>query len=135
MIQRPQSLYLFFAALLNFGAFFNSIYSNAMADPAMWIGYGFASSLTLAMVIAFGAIFLYRNRPLQLKIVKIGTYIQIIALGFAAGVLFSLGGFGIFLWQETIGVGFIALALVQYWLAGKNIKKDEELVQSMDRIR
>lgn len=106
-----------------------------MADPAKWIGYGFASSLTLAMLIALTSIFLFNNRPLQLRIVKIGTYIQIIALGFAAGVLFSLGGFGIFLWQETIGVAFITLSLVFYWLAGKNIRKDEELVQSMDRIR
>lgn len=135
MIQRPQTLYLLFAALLNFAAFFNSIYSNAMTDPAEWIGYGLAGSLTLAMVIALGSIFLYKNRLLQLRIVKIGTYIQIIALGFGAGVFFSLGGFGIFLWQETIGVGFIALSLALYWLAGRSIKKDEELVQSMDRIR
>lgn len=135
MIQRPQTLFLLFAALLNFAAFFNSIYSNAMADPAEWIGYGFASSLTLSMVIALGSIFFYKNRPLQLRIVKAGTYIQIIALGFAIGVLFSSGGFGIFLWQETIGVGFVMVSLALYWLAGRSIKKDEELVQSMDRIR
>lgn len=106
-----------------------------MADPAEWIGYGFAGSLTLAMVIALGSVFFYKNRPLQLRIVKIGTYIQIIALGFGTGVFFSSGGFGIFLWQETIGIGFISLSLALYWLAGRSIKKDEELVQSMDRIR
>lgn len=106
-----------------------------MADPAEWIGYGLAISLTVALVIALISVFFYKNRPLQLKIVKVGTYIQIIALGFASGVLFSLGGFGVFLWQETVGIGFIILSLVFYWLAGRGIKKDEELVKSMDRIR
>lgn len=135
MIQRPQTVYLLLATLLNVAVFFNSIYSKAMADPAEWIGYGLAISLTLALIISLGAVFLYNNRPSQLKVVKAGTYIQIVALGFGAGVLFSLGGFGIFLWQETIGVALIILALVMYWLAGRGIKKDEELVKSMDRIR
>jgi hypothetical protein len=135
LIQRPQTVYLLIAALLNIGVFFNSIYSKAMADPAIWIGYGLAISLTLALIISFVSIFLYKNRSTQLRVVKIGTYIQIVALGFAAGVLFSLGGFGIFLWQETIGIALITLALVMYWLAGRGIKKDEELVKSMDRIR
>lgn len=135
LIQRPQSLYLFVAALINLGVFFNSIYSKAMADPAEWIGYGLAISITLALLIALVSIFLYKNRPLQLNLVKFGTYIQIVALGFGTGVLFSLGGFGIFLWQETIGVALLVLSLVMFWLAGKNIKKDEALVKSMDRIR
>lgn len=135
MIQRPQTVYLLVATILNIAVFFNSIYSNAMADPAEWIGYGLAISLTIALLLALGSVFLYKNRPTQLKVVKIGTYIQIVALGFGAGVLFSLGGFGIFLWQETVGVVLITLSLVMYWLAGRGIKKDEELVKSMDRIR
>ena len=106
-----------------------------MADPAEWIGYGLAISLTVAMLIAFVAIFLYKNRPLQLRIVKFGIYIHIVGLGFGTGVLFSLGGFGIFLWQESIGVALLVLSLTMFWLAGRNIKKDEELVKSMDRIR
>ncbi len=106
-----------------------------MADPAEWIGYGLAISLTLSLLIALGSVFLYKNRQMQLKSVKIGTYIQIVALGFASGILFSLGGFGTFLWQETIGIVLIILALAMFWLAGRGIKKDEELVKSMDRIR
>lgn len=135
LIQRPQTVYLLFTILLNIAVFFNSIYSEAMADPAEWIGYGLAISLTLSLILALISIFLYKNRVLQLNVVKLGTYIQIIALGFAAGVLFSLGGFGMFLWQESIGILFITISLVMYWLAGSNIKKDEELVKSMDRIR
>lgn len=106
-----------------------------MADPAVWIGYGLAISLTIALIVAFASVFLYKNRPIQLKVVKTGTYFQIVALGFGTGVLFSLGGIGTFLWQETIGVALIIVALAMYWLAGSGIKKDEELVKSMDRIR
>lgn len=135
MIQRPQTAYLFLAILLNVAVFFNSIYSQAMADPAVWIGYGLAISLTLSLILALISVFLYNNRPKQLKVVKIGTYIQIVALGFGTGILFSLGGFGTFLWQEAIGVAMITVSLAMYWLAGRGIKKDERLVKSMDRIR
>lgn len=87
------------------------------------------------MVTAIVAIFLYKNRVLQLKVVKFATYIQIVAFGFATGILFTLGGFGTFLWREGIGLFLIALVLLLLWMAGRGIKKDEELVKSMDRIR
>lgn len=106
-----------------------------MADPAAWISYGFALSVTVAMLTAFAAIFLFKNRSLQLNVVKWGTYLQIIAFGFSTGILFSLGGFGTFLIRESMGVTLLAAGLVFFWLAGRNIRKDMELVKSMDRIR
>ena len=135
MIQRIQTVYLFLAAVLNISVFFTPIYSHAINDPQAWIGIGFAISLMLSFLIAGSSIFLYPNRKLQLRIVKAGIYIQIVAIGFAVGILFSLGGFGTFLWQEILGSGLILVALILYWLAGRSIKKDEELVKSMDRIR
>lgn len=135
MIQRIQTLYLLLAVILNTAVFFTPIYSHAVNDPAPWIGLGLALSLTIALGCAAVAIFMYKNRPVQLMWVKIGTYTQIIGLGFAAGVLFSLGGFGTFLWREVLSAGLIVLTLMFFWLAGRGIKKDEELVKSMDRIR
>tara|TARA_R100001143_G_scaffold61071_2_gene61187 strand:+ start:12069 stop:12476 length:408 start_codon:yes stop_codon:yes gene_type:complete len=135
VIQRPQSLYLLFAALCNLAAFWNPIYGRAMADPATWISYGFAIILTLAMLISIVSIFLFKDRSLQLKIVKLGTYFQIAGLGFAISILFSMGGFGTYLWRESLGVLLIFISLGFYWLSGKGIKSDQELVKSMDRIR
>ncbi len=135
MIQRPQTLYLFAAALFNLAVFFTPLYSRAMADPVLWIGWGLATSLTLAMLIAFAAIFLFNNRLLQLKVVKFATYLQIIGLGAVGGIIFSLGGFGVYLVWEAVGVFLVFLALLMLWLGGRGIKKDEELVKSMDRIR
>ena len=135
VIQRPQTIYLLLAGILNLITFWTPIYSRAVADPSLWIGNGFAISLTIVMVTAIVAIFLYKNRVLQLKVVKFATYIQIVAFGFATGILFTLGAFGTFLWREGIGLFLIALVLLLLWMAGKGINKDEELVKSMDRIR
>ncbi|MDX1590986.1 MAG: DUF4293 domain-containing protein [Balneolaceae bacterium] len=135
MIQRIQSVYLLLITLLNISVFFTPIYRQAMNDPAEWIGLGFAISLTLSFLLSGIAIFLYKNRKRQLQVVKAGTYLQIVSAGFSVGILFSLGGFGTFLWQEVLSTGLVVLALLFYWLAGSAIKKDEELVKSMDRIR
>jgi hypothetical protein len=135
LIQRIQSLYLLLAVILNIAVFFTPVYRHAVNDPVAWIGWGFASSLTLTFLLAAAAIFLYKNRILQLRMVKLGTYIQIVVLGFTAGILFSLGGFGTFLWKEVLSSGLVVLGLILFWLAGRAIKKDEELVKSMDRIR
>ncbi len=106
-----------------------------MADPATWINYGFAIILTMAIFIALVSIFLFKDRTLQLRIVKLGTYFQIAGLGFAISILFSMGGFGTYLWRESLGVLYIFISLGLYWLAGRGIKSDQELVKSMDRIR
>lgn len=135
MIQRIQTVYLTLAVILNTVVFFTPIYSHAVNDPVPWIGLGLAMSMTVALACAGIAIFLYKNRQTQLMWVKIGTYTQIVALGFAAGVLFSMGGFGTFLLREVLSTGIIVFVLMLFWLAGRGIKKDEELVRSMDRIR
>jgi hypothetical protein len=123
------------AAFTNLAVFFTPIYTESMNDPVKWIGFGFATTLTLTMILAVVAVFLYKNRVLQLNVVKGATYSEIVALGSSTGVLFSMGGIGIFLWPELLSMSLILLCLIFLWMAGKGIKKDEELVQSMDRIR
>lgn len=135
VIQRIQTIFLALAALLNLVVFFTPIYRHAVVDPSVWIGYGFSVTLTIATLISIMSIFFYTNRPKQLQWVKIGTLFQITAMGFASGVLFSLGGFGSFIMKEALSTGLLALALIALWQAGVHIKKDEELVQSMDRLR
>jgi len=135
VIQRIQTVYLLLAGLFNLAAFFNPIYGKAMADPLGWIGVGLALFMTLSMLISFISIFFYNNRKRQLALVKAGTYAEIVAIAIASGVLFTLGGFGTFLINESIGVLLLIFALVALWQAGKNIRKDQELVESMDRIR
>jgi hypothetical protein len=135
LIQRLQTLFLIIAVILNTGVFFSPVYRHAMNDPAGWVGLGFASLLTAASLLGIISVFLYNNRINQLRWVKLATLLQIAVFGFAGGILFSLGGFGTFLWKEVISTGIILLSLICFWQAGRLIKKDEELVKSMDRIR
>ncbi len=135
MIQRIQSVFLLLAFLLNGSVFFNALYHHAMDDPRMWIGIGFAIILTIAALGSLGSIFLYKNRENHVRWVSRLLIIQVIAFGFALGIYISLGGFGTYLWDETIGLGLLFLAFASQLYARKKIKDDIELVKSMDRIR
>ncbi len=106
-----------------------------MQDPLAWIGIGFAVIVTIAALGSLGSVFLYSNRNNHLRWVSRLLIIQIIAFGYGFGIYISLGGFGMFLWDETIGLGLLFLALVSQLYARKKIKDDIELVKSMDRIR
>ncbi|MEX1011024.1 MAG: DUF4293 family protein [Balneolaceae bacterium] len=135
MIQRIQSLYLLGATIVNVALFFSPLYRHAMRDPAGWIGISFAVLLVAAGGLALFSIFLYSDRVRQLRWVRIGSLIQVAILAFSAAILFTLGGFGSFLIRELITTGLVLLALLLYLLATRSIRKDEELVRSMDRIR
>jgi len=135
VIQRIQTIFLAAATLFNLGVYFTPIYEKAMADPQSWIGYGFAIALLIAMVLNVVSIFKYNDRKSQMSWVKRAVFFQIIGMGFAAGVLFSLGGIGTYLWDEALGTGLIFLGLIGQVLSLRFIQKDEDLVRSMDRIR
>lgn len=135
MIQRIQSAFLFLAFLLNGSVFFNALYSRAVEDPREWIGTSFAIILTISALASLGCIFLYKNRDNQLRWVSRLLIPQVIAFGFGIGIYISLGGFGTYLWDETIGLGLLFVAFAAQLYARKKIKDDIALVKSMDRIR
>ena len=135
MIQRPQTIFLALSILSSLSVYFTPVYDKAMQDPQVWIGYGLATALALAMVLALVSLFKYSDRKEQIKWVKISMLPQLVGLGFAVGVLFSLGGIGTYLWDEAIGAGLAGLGLLFLGLALRFIKKDLELVRSIDRIR
>lgn len=135
MIQRIQSVFLALAVALNIGVYFTPIYTRAIEDPQQWIGYGFAISLIISALITAGSIFLYKNRKNQILWIKRAMFVQVIVLGFCAGVILSLGGIGTYLWDEAVGSGLALFAFAFQMLAVRFINKDEKLVRSMDRIR
>lgn len=135
MIQRPQTLFLVLSAISSFLVYFTPVYGKAMQDPQKWIGYGLAIGLALALILSIISIFKYSDRKDQIKWVKISMLFQLAGIGFAVGVLFSLGGIGTYLWDEAIGAGLCILGLLFQGLANRSIKKDLELVRSIDRIR
>jgi len=67
--------------------------------------------------------------------VKKTMLLQTISLAAGLGVTLSLGGLGLYLWDEALGDVMLAASLLCQYGALYYIKKDEELVKSMDRIR
>jgi Domain of unknown function (DUF4293) len=151
MIQRIQSIYLLLASLALSSPFFLPL-ATASGDPVALAGTGdnfFADgtywvkefpggmSLLLAAVFSNYAIFLYKNRPRQMRLAR---GMSILTLLFAA-LFAALGYFNAQHLPEgvsahlALGSAFPLLALPLFALAYRAIKKDEKLVRSSDRLR
>lgn len=135
MFQRIQTVFIFFAIAANALFFIFPVDNHAKDDPQQWVYYLLTGSVIVAALILFYGLLLYKNRPQQIKIVRMGELPQVIAFGSSLGVVFSLGGIGTFLWEEMIGVSLLFCALLFEVFAVQFIKKDEKLVKSMDRLR
>jgi len=131
MIQRIQTIWLFLIFLLSGCLFFlfpvKSESSDLFPYLCLWIG-----GIALTFVLSFVAIFLYKKRPLQLKMC---TGIWILQILFYVTVFFALRSTREtdVVWQWT--VAFPLIVCILDILAIRAIKKDEKLVRSLDRLR
>ena len=146
MIQRIQSLLLFLGASAVFGLFKlpfgvaspSIATSNLFADGIFNIHDHMAllGVFTLAGLLAFVAIFLFKNRHLQ----KVLSRVSIIAniIGAILVVIFFMqdaANMGAAEPSEGMGLGLPILSIIFTLFAIRFINKDENLVQSMDRLR
>ena len=86
------------------------------------------NKLSYALLVCFVSIFILtqsKNRKRQISIIKISSFINVIYI--LKSVFFS----------DSSAYGFIYLALVTVLLAISlsSLKKDQELIDSMDRLR
>lgn len=135
MIQRIQTVFLASAALLSGAFVFTPLYTHILEDPSKWIFSAYLASSGLSALVSIWAIFLYAKRANQMQWVKRAMMFQTIALAIAVGVTFSLGGFGRFLMEELLSLGIVILVWIAQFFALRFIKKDDDLVRSMDRLR
>ena len=135
MIQRVQTVYLISSIILNGSMFATALFKRAVEGPQDLIWIGLVGAAALSVVISLWAIFQYSNRTQQMKTIRIAQLFQIMLVGGSFGILFSLGGIGTYLWDEAIGVGLVTTAFGLQFLAVRGVRKDEELVKSMDRLR
>lgn len=158
MIQRVQSIYLLLAAIAGLMTFFLS-YAHFEADGAkvaeyamfgvfnvqsqmleMTSPYAFPVWIlgALAVIVPFLAIFLYKNRPLQMRITHLATVIN---LGYVVYLFFAIDAINEQIFDNGLKIlhhaGFYmpVIAIVFCFLGVRGIKKDEALVKSLDRIR
>jgi len=146
MIQRIQSLLLLLAAAavfalfkLPFGSSDGAIAASALFNDGVFTIQDNIALLGLfcaAGAIAFITIFLFNNRPLQLKLSRVAIIANVIGIILAV-VLFmqDSNAMGTALPKEELGLGLPVLSIIFTALAIRFINKDENLVKSMDRLR
>lgn len=88
----------------------------------------------VSAILAFVAIFIFKNRKLQFVVGRLTILINLILLGLLIYVSLTLPGEAS-VSEKGIGMFIPILAILLLVLANKAIKKDEDLVKSVDRLR
>jgi len=143
MLQRIQTIFLILATLVSAGLIFvfplwfsgkvimtaidTLLNSDLLIKP---IGILFI----LSAILSFTAVFQYKNRKFQMTLVRLNILINFLLLGLIVYHVQNLSG-------ETLvsekGIGSFLPIIVIFLLvfANRFIKKDEDLVKSVDRLR
>jgi hypothetical protein len=153
MFQRVQSVFLAAALLLvaasffiPFGTFTDGINpvdlrsygpktagGEYLTSPSSYYVY---IVFTLVIAANAAALFLYKNRTLQLRLLKF-TFL-LFALAFVLLSLYINDGWGAFpgrSFQPGISLFLPIGGIFFNYMAARGVKKDDELVRSVDRIR
>lgn len=143
MIQRIQSIFLLLAAAALLGLFGLPFASTAepvtasalFADQTYNIldHTALTALFIIAAVVCLLSIFLFNNRKLQMRLSLLGIFGALAGL-IVAGILYSQDAAGQTA-QLGVGFGLPVVSVILTLLAYRNIKKDEKLVKSMDRLR
>ena len=136
MIQRIQTLYLLVVMLVAGGLpFVLNLWSDTegnviFAHNEMPIAIAFYVSAALALV----AVALFKNRKNQFVVNRLNMILHLFLLGFFVYRSLNLSGESN-LSEKGIGMLIPVFSIVFLVLANRAIKKDEDLVKSVDRLR
>ena len=144
MVQRIQSLYLFFSSIISLGLIFvfelwvnvdkieffamdlfDETYLTYNVVPILFLLSGLMSLMSLS---------LFKTRLKQFILNRFNILINLILLGVLIYHLLTLSGEAK-VSEKGIGVLLPIIVIVLLVLANKAIKKDEDLVKSVDRLR
>ena len=136
MIQRIQSIYLLLTAGISAGLIFvfhlwitNEDVKIFAMDELLYFGL-FLGSAALSLL----SIFMFKNRKLQFVLGRLNIILNVILLGFFVYQSLNVSGEAL-VSEKGIGIFLPILSIVLLVLANKAIKKDEDLVKSVDRLR
>ncbi|WP_340066049.1 DUF4293 domain-containing protein [Ascidiimonas aurantiaca] len=136
MLQRIQSLYLLGVFIINgILPFLVSVWTNVdnkvvYAKDEMPVLLLFAGSALMVLT----TVFLFKNRKLQFVLNRLNIILNITLLGLFVVRSLNLSGETL-VSEKGIGMLFPIISIVFLVLANKAIKKDEDLVKSVDRLR
>jgi len=135
MIQRIQTIYLLIVAILaGLGIYLPLWINNKLIVVKGFDNIYILSLFVTEIVIAILTIFSFKNRKLQFVLGRLNILINIILLGVFGYYSQSFSGETL-VSEKGIGLVIPFVSIVFLYLANKAIKKDDELVKSMDRLR
>ncbi len=144
MIQRIQTVYLLLATAFSGGVIFLLnlwvqeeeikffVMDSFNSDNLLL--KGLSALFFISAILTLVAIFQYKNRQLQFVLGRLSILINFILLGVIVYFTQNLSG-EINVSEKGIGSLIPIVTIVLVVLANKAIKKDEELVKSVDRLR
>lgn len=134
MIQRVQSLYLLGALLSNVAYYFTG-QTNGASGQNQWSLDSVEVTLEMVlMVLIVWSIFKFKQRLHQFVLNRLSIILNFVLVGVFAYQSLSLPGEASAS-QKGIGVVLPIISIVFLVLANKAIKRDEDLVKSVDRLR
>ncbi|CAA0193699.1 conserved membrane hypothetical protein [Tenacibaculum maritimum] len=143
MIQRIQSIYLLVAALISGGLisivslWTNSkteVYASNLLASTSLVEKCIPVLFFISALIALTTLFLFKNRKLQFVLNRCNMLINLFLLGALIYVSLILPG-ETSVFKKGIGMFLPIIVILLLVLANKAIKKDEDLVKSVDRLR
>ena len=137
MIQRIQTIYLFLAFLVTLVVpyvFPLWITADAkdfyfMQNPVYVALFGLSTTLSLVSIFSF------KKRQNQFVMGRLNMILNLILLGLFVYRSLNLSGEAVSVSEKGIGMFLPVVSIVFLVLANKAIKKDEDLVKSVDRLR
>ncbi|MBU2947176.1 DUF4293 domain-containing protein [Zobellia uliginosa] len=136
MIQRIQTIYLSIVILIaGVLPFWINLWSDAEGNEIFARNDVFISgAFYISAVLALISIVLFKNRKNQFVLNRLNMILNIFLLGFFVYRSQNLSG-EISVSEKGIGMLIPVISIVLLVLANRAIKKDEDLVKSVDRLR
>ena len=143
MIQRIQSIYLLIASVFSGGLIFifdlwknngNDFFAiDGIHTSDIWLKL-ITIFFVLSSALSLITIFIFKNRKLQFVLNRINILINFLLLAILIYVSQNLSGEPL-VSEKGIGLIIPIFVVVLLVIANKAIKKDEDLVKSVDRLR
>lgn len=137
MIQRKQSIYLFLAGLVSmlFAINFDKLIDTTLdflSDPSKG-DIIFSLAFFFSAAVSFFSILMFKNRKLQMTLCWVNIILNILLIGSFIFSLLNLPGEG----NSEKGIWAIVplITIILLSIANRLIKKDDNLVKSVDRFR
>ncbi|MHB0754322.1 DUF4293 domain-containing protein [Polaribacter sp. M15] len=143
MIQRIQTIYLLLASIVSGGLIFVFNLWNTTKEKIFVVNLFSKEDVMLKIIpftfimsaiLSIVTVFLYKDRKLQFVIGRIIILINLFLLGLLIYLSLNLSG-ETAVSEKGIGMFLPIVAILLIVLANKAIKKDEDLVKSVDRLR